>query len=118
MLDGGPRRVKTQGRAGYASALQKHDIVFPMGPAGTGKTYLAVAAAVHALKSRQVERILLVRPAVEAGGSLGFLPRDMKEEVGSYLPPLYDALNDLLFFEKIPPFPDLGVIEVAPLADL
>ena len=109
-------RVKTLGQARYVSALQKHDIVFAIGPAGTGKTYLAVAAAVHALKSRQVERILLVRPAVEAGESLGFLPGDMKEKVDPYLRPLYDALNDLLSFEKIRRFLDLGVIEVAPLA--
>jgi len=109
-------RVKTLGQARYVAALQKHDIVFAIGPAGTGKTYLAVAAAVHALKARQVERILLVRPAVEAGESLGFLPGDMKEKVDPYLRPLYDALNDLLSFEKIRRFLDLGVIEVAPLA--
>jgi phosphate starvation-inducible PhoH-like protein len=109
-------RVKTLGQARYVAALQKHDIVFAIGPAGTGKTYLAVAAAVHALKSRQVERILLVRPAVEAGENLGFLPGDMKEKVDPYLRPLYDALNDLLSYEKIRRFLDLGVIEVAPLA--
>jgi phosphate starvation-inducible PhoH-like protein len=109
-------RVKTLGQARYVAALQKHDITFAIGPAGTGKTYLAVAAAVHALKSRQVERILLVRPAVEAGESLGFLPGDMKEKVDPYLRPLYDSLNDLLSFEKIRRFLDLGVIEVAPLA--
>jgi phosphate starvation-inducible protein PhoH and related proteins len=109
-------RVKTLGQARYVSALQKHDIVFAIGPAGTGKTYLAVAAAVHALKARQVERILLVRPAVEAGENLGFLPGDMKEKVDPYLRPLYDSLNDLLSFEKIRRFLDLGVIEVAPLA--
>ncbi len=109
-------RVKTLGQARYVAALQRHDIVFSIGPAGTGKTYLAVAAAVHALKSRQVERILLVRPAVEAGENLGFLPGDMKEKVDPYLRPLYDALNDLLSYEKIRRFLDLGVIEVAPLA--
>jgi phosphate starvation-inducible PhoH-like protein len=109
-------RVKTLGQARYVSALQKHDIVFSIGPAGTGKTYLAVAAAVHALKARQVERIILVRPAVEAGESLGFLPGDMKEKVDPYLRPLYDALNDLLSYEKIRRFLDLQVIEVAPLA--
>ena len=109
-------RVKTLGQARYVAALQKHDIVFSIGPAGTGKTYLAVAAAVHALKSRQVERILLVRPAVEAGENLGFLPGDMKDKVDPYLRPLYDALNDLLSYEKIRRFLDLGVIEVAPLA--
>ena len=109
-------RVKTLGQARYVAALQKQDIVFAIGPAGTGKTYLAVAAAVHALKSRQVERIVLVRPAVEAGENLGFLPGDMKEKVDPYLRPLYDALNDLLSYEKIRRFLDLGVIEVAPLA--
>jgi len=109
-------RVKTLGQARYVAALQKHDIVFSIGPAGTGKTYLAVAAAVHALRARQVERILLVRPAVEAGESLGFLPGDMKEKVDPYLRPLYDSLNDLLSFEKIRRFLELGVIEVAPLA--
>jgi phosphate starvation-inducible PhoH-like protein len=109
-------RVKTLGQARYVAALQKQDIVFAIGPAGTGKTYLAVAAAVHALKSRQVERIVLVRPAVEAGENLGFLPGDMKEKVDPYLRPLYDALNDLLSYEKIRRFLDLSVIEVAPLA--
>jgi len=109
-------RVKTLGQARYVAALQKHDIVFAIGPAGTGKTYLAVAAAVHALKARHVERILLVRPAVEAGENLGFLPGDMKEKVDPYLRPLYDSLNDLLSFEKIRRFLELGVIEVAPLA--
>jgi len=109
-------RVKTIGQARYIAALQKHDIVFAIGPAGTGKTYLAVAAAVHALKSRHVERIVLVRPAVEAGENLGFLPGDMKDKVDPYLRPLYDALNDLLSYEKIRRFLDLGVIEVAPLA--
>ncbi|HEY6221922.1 MAG TPA: PhoH family protein [Candidatus Eisenbacteria bacterium] len=109
-------RVKTLGQARYVAALQKHDVVFSIGPAGTGKTYLAVAAAVHALKSRQVERIVLVRPAVEAGENLGFLPGDMKDKVDPYLRPLYDALNELLSYEKIRRFLDLGVIEVAPLA--
>jgi len=109
-------RVKTLGQARYVAALQKNDIVFSIGPAGTGKTYLAVAAAVNALKSRQVERIVLVRPAVEAGENLGFLPGDMKEKVDPYLRPLYDSLNDLLSYEKIRRFLDLGVIEVAPLA--
>ena len=108
--------MKTLGQARYVQALLKHDIVFSIGPAGTGKTYLAVAAAVNALKSRQVERIFLVRPAVEAGESLGFLPGDMKDKVDPYLRPLYDALNDLLSYEKIRRFLDLGVIEVAPLA--
>ena len=91
-------------------------MVFAIGPAGTGKTYLAVAAAVHALRQKKVERIVLVRPAVEAGESLGFLPGDMQEKVDPYLRPLYDALQDLMPFEKIRRFLELGVIEIAPLA--
>jgi phosphate starvation-inducible PhoH-like protein len=109
-------RVKTLGQARYVAALQRHDIVFAIGPAGTGKTYLAVACAVDSLERDAVKRIVLVRPAVEAGESLGFLPGDMKEKVDPYLRPLYDALNDLLSYEKIRRFLDLGVIEVAPLA--
>jgi phosphate starvation-inducible PhoH-like protein len=100
----------------YLKALEAHDVVFAIGPAGTGKTYLAVAAAVHALRQKKVERIVLVRPAVEAGESLGFLPGDMQEKVDPYLRPLYDALQDLMPFEKIRRFLELGVIEIAPLA--
>jgi phosphate starvation-inducible PhoH-like protein len=108
--------AKTPNQVRYLKALEAHDIVFAIGPAGTGKTYLAVAAAVHALRQKKIERIVLVRPAVEAGESLGFLPGDMQEKVDPYLRPLYDALQDLMPFEKIRRFLELGVIEIAPLA--
>ncbi len=109
-------RARTPNQIRYLKALEGHDVVFAIGPAGTGKTYLAVAAAVHALRQKKVERIVLVRPAVEAGESLGFLPGDMQEKVDPYLRPLYDALQDLMPFEKIRRFLELGVIEIAPLA--
>ncbi|MEP7027436.1 MAG: PhoH family protein [Candidatus Eisenbacteria bacterium] len=108
--------AKTANQARYLKALEAHEVVFAIGPAGTGKTYLAVAAAVHALRQKKIERIVLVRPAVEAGESLGFLPGDMQEKVDPYLRPLYDALQDLMPFEKIRRFLELGVIEIAPLA--
>ncbi len=109
-------RARSPNQARYLKALETYDVVFAIGPAGTGKTYLAVAAAVHALRQKKVERIVLVRPAVEAGESLGFLPGDMQEKVDPYLRPLYDALQDLMPFEKIRRFLELGVIEIAPLA--
>jgi phosphate starvation-inducible PhoH-like protein len=109
-------RARSPNQAEYLRALEKHDIVFAIGPAGTGKTYLAVAAALHALRRHEVERIILTRPAVEAGESLGYLPGDMQEKVDPYLRPLYDALQDFLPFEKIKRFMELGVIEIAPLA--
>jgi phosphate starvation-inducible PhoH-like protein len=109
-------RARTRNQVRYLNALENHEVVFSIGPAGTGKTYLAVAAAVHALRQKKVERIVLVRPAVEAGESLGFLPGDMQEKVDPYLRPLYDALQDLMPFEKIRRFLELGVIEIAPLA--
>ena len=109
-------RARSPNQARYLQALETYDVVFAIGPAGTGKTYLAVAAAVHALRQKKVERIVLVRPAVEAGESLGFLPGDMQEKVDPYLRPLYDALQDLMPFEKIRRFLELGVIEIAPLA--
>lgn len=105
---------KTQ--AEYIAALQKHDLVFALGPAGTGKTYLAVAMAVAMFMSRRVERIILSRPAVEAGEKLGFLPGDLKEKIDPYLRPLYDALYDMLPAEKVVRFFETGEIEVAPLA--
>jgi len=108
--------ARTPNQTRYLKALEAHDVVFAIRPAGTGKTYLAVAAAVHALRQKKVERIVLVRPAVEAGESLGFLPGDMQEKVDPYLRPLYDALQDLMPFEKIRRFIELGVIEIAPLA--
>ena len=89
-------RVKTIGQRHYISSMKKNDLVFGIGPAGTGKTYLAVVMAVNALKNGQVKRIILTRPAVEAGESLGFLPGDLKEKVDPYLRPLYDALHDIL----------------------
>jgi phosphate starvation-inducible PhoH-like protein len=109
-------RARTPTQAEYLKALQDHDVVFAIGPAGTGKTYLAVAAAVHALRQKKVDRIILVRPAVEAGESLGFLPGDMQEKVDPYLRPMYDALADLMSYDKMRRYIELGVIEIAPLA--
>ncbi len=100
----------------YIEAIRTHDIAFGIGPAGTGKTYLAMAMAVSALTKGSVSRIVLTRPAVEAGESLGFLPGDLAEKVDPYLRPLYDALNDMLRFEKVATLMQRGVIEVAPLA--
>ncbi|MFA7344117.1 MAG: PhoH family protein [Terrimicrobiaceae bacterium] len=107
---------KTSGQKGYLQAIQAHDITFGVGPAGTGKTYLAVALAVAALKQEKVGRIILTRPAVEAGEALGFLPGDLQEKILPYLRPLYDALYDMLEVEEIQKFMDRGVIEIAPLA--
>jgi len=108
--------TRTAGQKEYVQAIREHDLVFSIGPAGTGKTYLAMASAVAALRSRQIERIILVRPAVEAGESLGFLPGDFTEKVGPYLRPLYDALYEMMPSDKIKRSIDMGVIEVAPLA--
>ncbi|WP_075982344.1 PhoH family protein [Bacillus massilinigeriensis] len=109
-------RVKTLGQQQYISAMRKTDLVFGIGPAGTGKTYLAVVMAVNALKTGQVKRIILTRPAVEAGESLGFLPGDLKEKVDPYLRPLYDALHDILGTEQTGRLIERGTIEIAPLA--
>jgi phosphate starvation-inducible PhoH-like protein len=109
-------RARTPTQAQYLKALEDHEVVFAIGPAGTGKTYLAVAAAVHALRTKKVDRLVLVRPAVEAGESLGFLPGDMQEKVDPYLRPMYDALSDLMSFDKMRRYMELGVIEIAPLA--
>jgi phosphate starvation-inducible PhoH-like protein len=100
----------------YIEAIEKHDIVFGIGPAGTGKTYLAVAVAVQALMQKRVNRIVLARPAVEAGEKLGFLPGDLQDKVDPYLRPLYDALFDLVDYEKVTRLLEKRVIEVAPLA--
>ena len=100
----------------YIDAIRKHDIVFGIGPAGTGKTYLAMAMAVSALSRGIVSRIILTRPAVEAGESLGFLPGDLAEKVDPYLRPLYDALHDMMRFEKVANLMQKGIIEVAPIA--
>ena len=108
--------TRTLGQKNYVEAIQAHDIVFGIGPAGTGKTYLAVAMAVAALKKEQVARIILTRPAVEAGEALGFLPGDLQEKITPYLRPLYDALRDMLEPEEIERAVSRLTIEVAPLA--
>jgi len=113
---GKPIRVKTIGQKQYVSAIRNKDIVFGIGPAGTGKTYLAVVLAVAALKEGSIKRILLTRPAVEAGESLGFLPGDLQEKVDPYLRPLYDALNDVLGPDQVTKSLERGLIEIAPLA--
>jgi phosphate starvation-inducible protein PhoH and related proteins len=113
---GKPIRVKTLGQRQYIHAIRNNDLVFGIGPAGTGKTYLAVVMAVHALKNGKVKRIILTRPAVEAGESLGFLPGDLKEKVDPYLRPLYDALNDVLGADHTQRLIERGTIEIAPLA--
>jgi len=107
---------KTPGQREYVEAIKKYDIVFGIGPAGTGKTYLAMACAVEALKKQEVRRIILTRPAIEAGESLGFLPGDMYEKISPYLRPLYDALYDMMDAERIEKYLETGIIEVAPLA--
>jgi phosphate starvation-inducible PhoH-like protein len=109
-------RARSPMQAEYLKSLEDHEVVFAIGPAGTGKTYLAVAAAVQALRTKKVDRIVLVRPAVEAGESLGFLPGDMQEKVDPYLRPMYDALADLMSYDKMRRYIELGVIEIAPLA--
>lgn len=109
-------RVKTLGQRQYINSIKKNDLVFGIGPAGTGKTYLAVVMAVNALKNGQVNKIILTRPAVEAGESLGFLPGDLKEKVDPYLRPLYDALHDILGAEHTGRLIERGTIEIAPLA--
>jgi len=109
----GPR---TSGQREYVEAIKKFDIVFGIGPAGTGKTYLAMASAVESLKKQEVRRIILTRPAIEAGESLGFLPGDMQEKISPYLRPLYDALYDMMEAERIEKYLETGIIEVAPLA--
>ena len=109
-------KCKTVGQQAYVDAIKKNTVVFGVGPAGTGKTYLAVCLAVSAFKSRQVEKIVLTRPAVEAGEKLGFLPGDLQEKVDPYLRPLYDALQEMLGLETYGKLMERGAIEVAPLA--
>ncbi len=109
-------RPKNQGQQLIVGAAQNHDIVFATGPAGTGKTYIAVALAVRALKEKRVKKIVLCRPAVDAGESLGFLPGDLKEKVDPYLRPLYDALEDMLHTEKLKYYLETNVVEIVPLA--
>lgn len=108
--------ARTENQKKMVVACNENDMVFAIGPAGTGKTYTAVALAVRALKEKQVKRIVLTRPAVEAGENLGFLPGDLKEKLDPYLQPLYDALMDMLPYEKLAEYIDKGVIEIAPLA--
>lgn len=107
---------RTPGQRGYVNTIKKHDIVFGIGPAGTGKTYLAMAMAVASLINRECDRIILTRPAVEAGEKLGFLPGSMQEKVNPYLRPLYDALHDMMEIDETRHLIDQGMIEVAPLA--
>ncbi|TDB59791.1 nucleoside triphosphate hydrolase [Photorhabdus khanii subsp. guanajuatensis] len=109
-------KPRTPNQAQYITNILRHDITFGVGPAGTGKTYLAVAAAVDALERQEIRRILLTRPAVEAGEKLGFLPGDLSQKVDPYLRPLYDALFEMLGFEKVEKLIERNVIEVAPLA--
>jgi phosphate starvation-inducible PhoH-like protein len=109
-------KTKTIGQYQYVQAVKAHDIVFCIGPAGTGKTYLAVVMAVTALKNKEVNRIILTRPAVEAGEKLGFLPGDLQEKVNPYLRPLYDGLYDVLGIEVAQRYVDKSIIEIAPLA--
>jgi len=115
---GGRRRIKAKNlnQRRYIEAMRKSDVVFAVGPAGTGKTYLAMAMAIASLNRHEVSRVVLTRPAVEAGEKLGFLPGSMAEKVNPYLRPLYDALNEMMPFEKSSRLMERGVIEVAPLA--
>src|SRR6185503_6833663 len=118
LIAGRARPIAPKGLAQkrYVDAIRNHDIVFGIGPAGTGKTYLAMALAIRALMEKQVKRIILTRPAVEAGERLGFLPGSMEEKVSPYLRPLYDALHDMMDFEKADQLIARGLIEVAPIA--
>jgi phosphate starvation-inducible protein PhoH and related proteins len=118
LMPGGKRRVapKSVTQRRYLDAIEQHDIVFGIGPAGTGKTYLAMAQAVSYLVAKKVSRIILARPAVEAGEKLGFLPGDLQEKVNPYLRPLYDALYDMLDVERVVRYLERGTIEVAPIA--
>lgn len=113
---GRPVRPKTENQARYLDAIRTHDLVFAIGPAGSGKTYLAVASAVHMLRAGRVKRLVLARPAVEAGERLGFLPGDMQQKVNPYLRPLFDALRDMVDFATLQRFMANDVIEVIPLA--
>ena len=119
LLGGGGKPVvtpRTKNQRDYIEALNSHDVVFGIGPAGTGKTYLAMAYALDLLKSRQIDRIMLTRPAVEAGEALGFLPGALEEKVLPYLRPLYDAMNDMLDSSEALRFAEKNLIEIAPLA--
>ena len=113
---GRPIRCKTLGQYQYVNAIRSHELTFALGPAGTGKTYLAMALAVVALRNKEIERIVLTRPAVEAGEKLGFLPGDLSQKVDPYLRPLYDALYEMMGPESYTRLQERGVLEVAPLA--
>jgi phosphate starvation-inducible PhoH-like protein len=117
-MTAGKRRVapKTVMQRKYLDAIEQHDIVFGIGPAGTGKTYLAMAQAVSFLVAKKVSRIVLARPAVEAGEKLGFLPGDLQEKVNPYLRPLYDAIYDMLDVDRVARYVERGTIEIAPIA--
>lgn len=113
---GGIIKAKTKNQQKLVDAVEKHDLVFALGPAGTGKTYISVALAVKALKNKEVKKIIISRPVVEAGENLGFLPGDMKEKVDPYLRPIYDALEDMIPVEKLKYYYENKIIEIAPLA--
>ncbi len=113
---GSPIKAKTVNQQRLVKAVHDYDLVFVLGPAGTGKTYVSVAMAVKALKNKQVKKIIITRPAVEAGENLGFLPGDLKEKIDPYLRPIYDALNDMVAFEKLKYYMEREIIEIAPLA--
>jgi phosphate starvation-inducible protein PhoH and related proteins len=113
---GSPIKAKTVNQQKLVQSVRENDLVFALGPAGTGKTFVSVALAVRALKNKVVKKIIITRPAVEAGENLGFLPGDLKEKIDPYLRPIYDALNDMLPFEKLKYYMEREVIEIAPLA--
>ncbi|MFD1003374.1 PhoH family protein [Ohtaekwangia kribbensis] len=113
---GNPIKPKTVNQQKLVDAVKENDLVFALGPAGTGKTYISVALAVRALKNKSVKKIIITRPAVEAGENLGFLPGDLKEKIDPYLRPIYDGLNDMIPFEKLRYYMEREIIEIAPLA--
>jgi phosphate starvation-inducible PhoH-like protein len=113
---GSPIKPKTVNQQKLVDLVKENDLVFALGPAGTGKTYISVALAVRAMKNKQVKKIIITRPAVEAGENLGFLPGDLKEKIDPYLRPIYDALNDMIPFEKLKFYMERELIEIAPLA--
>jgi phosphate starvation-inducible PhoH-like protein len=113
---GSPIKARTVNQQKLVKAVYDYDLVFALGPAGTGKTFISVAMAVKALKNKQVKKIIITRPAVEAGENLGFLPGDLKEKIDPYLRPIYDALNDMIPFEKLKYYMEREIIEIAPLA--
>lgn len=115
-VNGKPVKPQTVNQAQLVNAIAENDMVFAVGPAGTGKTYTAIALAVRALRDKEVKRIILTRPAVEAGENLGFLPGDLKEKLDPYMQPLYDALRDMIPHEKLVAYLETGVIQIAPLA--